>query len=205
MQRQSARPSPPSERAEDHSCDCTLRGVRGWAYTAYAERLGRCSGYPREGSIVSYNEQVGERLRSIRRQRGFSLQDVQRISEGEFKAAVLGAYERGERSLSVPRLHRLAGYYGVPVVQLLPPDPAAMVIDPDRETVTIDLGRLGTLEGPEGDMIERFLSSIQMERQDFNGKVLTVRHDDLRLLSRLIGESDEFTDRIDEVRISLRP
>jgi len=155
--------------------------------------------------MVSYNEQVGERLRSIRRQRGFSLQDVQRISEGEFKAAVLGAYERGERSLSVPRLHRLAGYYGVPVVQLLPPDPAAVVIDPEHESVTIDLERLGTLAGPEGDMIERFLSSIQMERQDFNGKVLTVRRDDLRLLSRLIGESDEFTDRIDEVRISLRP
>jgi transcriptional regulator with XRE-family HTH domain len=155
--------------------------------------------------IVSYNERVGERLRSIRRQRGFSLQDVQRVSEGEFKAAVLGAYERGERSLSVPRLHRLAGYYGVPVVQLLPPEPAAMVVDPERETVTIDLARLGELDGPEGDMIERFLASIQMERQDFNGKVLTVRRDDLRQLTRMIGENEEFTNRIDEVRISLRP
>jgi transcriptional regulator with XRE-family HTH domain len=154
---------------------------------------------------VSYNERVGQRLRSIRRQRGFSLQDVQRVSEGEFKAAVLGAYERGERSLSVPRLHRLAGYYGVPVVQLLPPEPSALVVDPDRDTVTIDLGLLGGLEGPEGDMIERFLSSIQMERQDFNGKVLTVRRDDLRLLSRLIGDDAGFTEQIDEVRISERP
>ena len=154
---------------------------------------------------MSYNERVGERLRSIRRQRGFSLQDVQRVSEGEFKAAVLGAYERGERSLSVPRLHRLAGYYGVPVVQLLPPEPAAMVVDPERESVTIDLARLGDLDGPEGDMIERFLASIQMERQDFNGKVLTVRRDDLRQLSRILGESEEFANRIDEVRISLRP
>lgn len=154
---------------------------------------------------MSYNERVGERLRSIRRQRGFSLQDVQRVSEGEFKAAVLGAYERGERSLSVPRLHRLAGYYGVPVVQLLPPEPAAMVVDPERETVTIDLARLGDLDGPEGDMIERFLASIQMERQDFNGKVLTVRRDDLRQLTRMIGENEEFTNRIDEVRISLLP
>ena len=142
---------------------------------------------------MSYNERVGERLRSIRRQRGFSRQDVQRVSEGEFKAAVLGAYERGERSLSVPRLHRLAGYYGVPVVQLLPPEPAAMVVDPERETVTIDLARLGDLDGPEGDMIERFLASIQMERQDFNGKVLTVRRDDLRQLTRMIGENEEFT------------
>jgi transcriptional regulator with XRE-family HTH domain len=155
--------------------------------------------------IVSYNERVGERLRSIRRQRGFSLQDVQRVSDGEFKAAVLGAYERGERSLSVPRLHRLAGYYGVPVVQLLPPEPSAMVVDPDRETVTIDLTRLGELDGPEGDMIERFLAAIQMERQDFNGKVLTVRRDDLRQLTRMIGENEEFSNRIDEVRISLRP
>ena len=154
---------------------------------------------------MSYNERVGERLRSIRRQRGYSLQDVQRVSEGEFKAAVLGAYERGERSLSVPRLHRLAGYYGVPVVQMLPPDPAAMVVDPDRETVTIDLTRLGELDGPEGDMIERFLASIQMERQDFNGKVLTVRREDLRQLTRMIGENEDLSSRIDEVRISLRP
>lgn len=154
---------------------------------------------------MSYNERVGERLRSIRRQRGYSLQDVQRVSEGEFKAAVLGAYERGERSLSVPRLHRLAGYYGVPVVQLLPPEPAAMVVDPDRESVTIDLTRLGELDGPEGDMIERFLASIQMERQDFNGKVLTVRREDLRQLTRMIGENEELSNRIDEVRISLRP
>ncbi len=154
---------------------------------------------------MSYNERVGERLRSIRRQRGYSLQDVQRVSEGEFKAAVLGAYERGERSLSVPRLHRLAGYYGVPVVQMLPPEPAAMVVDPDRETVTIDLTRLGELDGPEGDMIERFLASIQMERQDFNGKVLTVRREDLRQLTRMIGENEDLSSRIDEVRISLRP
>jgi hypothetical protein len=44
-----------------------------------------------------------------------------------------------------------------------------------------------------------------MERQDFNGKVLTVRRDDLHQLTRMIGENEEFTNRIDEVRISLRP
>ena len=56
------------------------------------------SDYKREGPVVNqegpsttYNEQVGARLRTIRKQRGLSLQDVQRLSEGEFKAAVLGA------------------------------------------------------------------------------------------------------------------
>ena len=55
------------------------------------------------------------------------------------------------------------------------------------------------------ELKDRFLASIQMERQDFNGKVLTVRRDDLRQLSRILGEDEEFANRIDEVRISLRP
>ncbi|MCL1692520.1 MAG: transcriptional regulator [Actinomycetia bacterium] len=154
--------------------------------------------------MASYNERVGERLRSIRRQRGFSLQDVQSASEGEFKAAVLGAYERGERSLSVPRLHRLAGYYGVPIIQLLPPEPSAGIVQQSGDKVTIDLGRLDQLEGPVGQILERFLASIQVERQDFNGKVLTVRADDLRLLSRLIGDGEALSERLEEVRVATR-
>ena len=35
---------------------------------------------------------------------------------------MLGAYERGERAISVPRLQRLARFYNVPVDQLLPAD-----------------------------------------------------------------------------------
>jgi transcriptional regulator with XRE-family HTH domain len=154
--------------------------------------------------MASYNERVGERLRSIRRQRGFSLQDVQSASEGEFKAAVLGAYERGERSLSVPRLHRLAGYYEVPVIQLLPPEPSAAIAQQSGDKVTIDLGRLDELDGPIGEILERFIASIQVERQDFNGKVLTVRADDLRLLSRLIGDGGALSERLEEVRVAIR-
>ena len=84
--------------------------------------------------MATYNEQVGKRLRSIRKQRGLSLQDVQRLSEQEFKAAVLGAYERGERSLSLPRLQRLAKFYGVPINQLLPQDETTEV--PGRSVPT---------------------------------------------------------------------
>lgn len=149
--------------------------------------------------MSTYNESVGRRLRSIRRQRGFSLQDVQTLSDGEFKAAVLGAYERGERSLSVPRLHRLASYYDVPIAQMLPPDarPAARTPSPDQ--ITIDLTRLDDIGGAESEVLERFLTAIQVERQDFNGRVLTVRRDDLRVLSRLIGSSSEFSAALAEV------
>src|SRR4029079_18152279 len=69
-----------------------------------------------------YARRVGERLRAIRRQKRLSLQDVEAKSALEFKASVLGAYERGERAISVPRLQRLARFYDVPVDQLLPAD-----------------------------------------------------------------------------------
>ena len=75
-----------------------------------------------EPQSTAYGRRVGERLRSIRRQKRLSLQDVEANSAQEFKASVLGAYERGERAISVPRLQRLARFYNVPVDQLLPAD-----------------------------------------------------------------------------------
>ena len=41
---------------------------------------------------IGYAIKVGARLRSIRRQKHLSLQDVEAASEHEFKASVLGAY-----------------------------------------------------------------------------------------------------------------
>ncbi len=142
--------------------------------------------------MPSYNELVGMRLRSIRSQRGMSLQDVQRMSEQEFKAAVLGAYERGERSLSVPRLRRLATFYGVPITQLLPQESDEQLPVPmSTGGMTIDLNRVEELTGEDAVVVERFLRGIQMMRQDFNGKVLTIRSNDLRTLSMLIDQSVE--------------
>jgi transcriptional regulator with XRE-family HTH domain len=141
----------------------------------------------------TYNELVGARLRSIRKQRGLSLQDVQRLSSGEFKAAVVGAYERGERSLSLPRLRRLADFFQVPITQFLPQEETGeRTMTPlPSGGVTIDLNRMERLTGTEADMFDRFLRSIQVMRQDFNGKVLTIRRDDLRLLALLLEQSEE--------------
>jgi transcriptional regulator with XRE-family HTH domain len=74
------------------------------------------------GAPDPYSRKVGERLRAIRRQKRLSLQEVEAKSNQEFKASVLGAYERGERAISVPRLQRLSRFYSVPVEQLLPVD-----------------------------------------------------------------------------------
>jgi len=139
---------------------------------------------------VEYNQRVGERLRSIRLQRGMSLQDVHRVTEGEFKAAVLGAYERGERSVSLPRLQRLASYYEVPVNQLLPDDNTVVAPSNGSEGVTIDLTRVEAIEGLTGEVIDRFLKKIQVQRQDFNGRVLTIRGSDVAMLAMLLDVTD---------------
>ena len=84
---------------------------------------------------ADYARLVGERLRAIRRQKRLSLQEAEELSNQEFKASVLGAYERGERAISVPRLHRLARVYQVPADQLLPRD----VDDPRADDGYVDL------------------------------------------------------------------
>ncbi len=139
---------------------------------------------------MEYSVRVGERLRAIRLQRGMSLQDVHRTTNGEFKAAVLGAYERGERSLSLPRLKRLSGYYEVPVSQLLPEEDTYEVIQVSEGGVTIDLRRVEGLDEVTGRVVERFLQRIQVQRQDFNGKVLTIRASDVAMLSMMLDVSD---------------
>jgi transcriptional regulator with XRE-family HTH domain len=155
---------------------------------------------------MTYNEEVGKRLRSIRKQRGLSLQDVQRVSDREFKAAVLGAYERGERSLSMPRLQRLATFFGVPVAQMLPQDEGGEGANQPRGSggLRIDLSKLDALAGPDAVVVERFLRAIQVMRQDFNGKVLTIRGDDLRTLAILLDESEEsFSTRLVELGVAI--
>src|SRR3984893_2652545 len=153
---------------------------------------------------VNYAGRVGERLRNVRKQQRLSLQAVEAASNQEFKASVLGAYERGERAISVPRLQRLAKFYNVPVDQLLPRDSGneptwgtreidlrdgtngTRPIDED-DRVSIDLTRLDALPGSEKDMLTRYLGMIQVQRQDFNGRVLTIRHEDLRAIACLFG------------------
>ncbi len=138
--------------------------------------------------------QVGERLRAIRRQKGLSLHDVEARSNHEFKASVLGAYERGERALSVPRLLRLAELYGVPPDQLLPRDLEIEIDLTDRgegEGFTLDLVRLNELHEGDAEALARYAATIQLQRQDFNGRMLTIRRDDVRVLAAVLGRSPE--------------
>jgi transcriptional regulator with XRE-family HTH domain len=152
----------------------------------------------------AYAGKVGTRLRAIRRQKRLSLQDVEAASTQEFKASVLGAYERGERAISVPRLQRLARFYRVPVDQLLPgddgpdfgprPGDGDLLIDLTAPrsssrvegSVKLDLAAMEHAEGTDAEMLARYLRMIQVQRGDFNGRVLTLRRDDLRAIACIL-------------------
>ena len=130
---------------------------------------------------MSYAREVGERLRRIRVDRGMSLQDVERTSEGHWKAAVVGSYERGDRNISATRLLELAEFYGVPPGDVLPGESPAQ-----RGTsvagAVFDLERLSGLDERWG-ALRRYCESIQLQRGDFNRRVLSLRADDLRSLA----------------------
>ncbi len=140
---------------------------------------------------------VGERLRAIRRQKGLSLHDVEARSGLEFKASVLGAYERGERAISVPRLLRLSEIYDVPADQLLPRETEVEINltassgGTAIDGFTIDLTRLSEVDDPDAATVNRYATSIQLQRQDFNGRMLTIRRDDLRVLAAALGRTAE--------------
>ena len=154
-----------------------------------------------EDQDMAYRSLVGERIRSIRKQKRLSLQEVEARSEAEFKASVLGAYERAERAISVPRLQRLANFYNVPVDQLLPGEDAFNElgggsqshedIDITERSLVIDLTKLSESKTPESVVINCYLKIIQVKRQDFNGRVLTIRRDDLQALAAIIGTTVE--------------
>ena len=154
-----------------------------------------------EDQDKAYRSLVGERIRSIRKQKRLALQEVEARSEAEFKASVLGAYERAERAISVPRLQRLAKFYNVLVVQLLLSEYSLYVFilythsqvdfDSTDRCIVIDLVKLGESKAPESAVIDRYLKIIQVKRQDFNGRVLTIRRDDLEAFAAIIGATLE--------------
>lgn len=127
---------------------------------------------------------VGQRLRAIRQAQALSLSDVEEQSGGRWSASAVGAYERGFRNLSLPRLKALADFYRVPVSVLLgETGPAGQPAD--RRKLVLDLEALREVDTAEP--VQRFIQSIIEARGDFNGKVLSLRSDDLKSLCVLCG------------------
>jgi transcriptional regulator with XRE-family HTH domain len=132
-------------------------------------------------------------------QQGLSLQGVELKSGGRWKAVVVGSYERGDRAITVQRLAELAAFYGVPVSEVLPDtEPGGTLTDPVPRLV-LDLERLAVLPPDRAAPLSRYAATIQSQRGDYNGKVLSIRTEDLRSLAVIYDETPgQFADRLIE-------
>ena len=135
-----------------------------------------------------YARALGARLRAIRTQQGLSLHGVEEKSQGRWKAVVVGSYERGDRAVTVHKLAELADFYGVPVSELLPSGSPSGAAEPPPRLV-LDLEALQSLPSEKAGPLARYAATIQSQRGDYNGRVLSVRQDDLRTLAVIYDES----------------
>jgi transcriptional regulator with XRE-family HTH domain len=148
-----------------------------------------------ENELSSFSVEVGQRLRAVRKLRQMSLDEVERASGGRWSASAIGAYERGFRNLSLPRLRELAEFYAVPMSVLLGEEAVESIERPAK--IVLDLNKLSVV--PEAEAIVRYARSIILERGDYNGRVLSIRRDDLRAICSLMQtDEQEALRRIDQ-------
>lgn len=141
-----------------------------------------------------YEEEVGSRLRAIRNQLGLTLRDVEERSEGKWKAVVVGSYERADRSVSLPKLHELADFYGVDVAELLPGGMSKVSNEPPP--LVIDLGGLRAVSTDRQLWpLVRFVADVRSRRGDRSSDRVTLRSADARALAILL---DVPTDGIED-------
>lgn len=133
--------------------------------------------------VDKFSAALGGRLRAARRQRGWSLSDVESITDGEFKASVVGAYERGERAISVQRLVRVAELYSMPPADLLPNTRAS-------STPLIDLDRISS---GTGDLAQKYVAAIHLLRSESPSP--EIRMSDQAILSSLLESQSTMVSR----------
>jgi transcriptional regulator with XRE-family HTH domain len=124
-----------------------------------------------------------DRLRIIRKSKGWSLQDVERHSNGKWKAVVIGSYERSDRSISLRKAISLMEFYQVPITELFP----EISREAKAKSISINLLNLTDAQNTHSESLRKFTKSIGDRRKDWNGKILTIRANDLQFLSLLLG------------------
>jgi len=130
-----------------------------------------------------------DKLRMIRKSKGWSLQDVERNSNGKWKAVVIGSYERSDRAISLRKAISLMEFYQVPISELFP----QITSEVRGRRISLDLTRLSENQGEIAERLMAFTRSISDRRKDWNGKLLTIRANDLQFLAIVLGLSESAT------------
>ena len=134
---------------------------------------------------------TSQKLREIRKSKGWSLQDVEKISKGKWKAVVIGSYERSDRAISLKKTIDLMNFYQVPISALFDEEIAPSWNADLLEPLILDqrLINKSTEENLEG--MKRLVSFITARRRDWNGEVLSLRSTDLQFISILLNKKPE--------------
>ena len=134
---------------------------------------------------------IGAALRAARRERRLSLAQVAVRSGNEFKASALGAYERGDRAISVSRLQRLARVYGIGVDALLPADaPDIDLVRLERQQLSglvLDVAMFRASDDEGAVAVMRFANVIRSARTLPTTSVIVVRRTDAALLATFLS------------------
>ena len=130
-----------------------------------------------------------QRLREIRKSKGWSLQDVEHHSNGKWKAVVIGSYERADRAISLKKAISLMQFYQVPITELFPEITTQLT----ARSVSVNLNKLAESSEAKSQILQRFTKSISNRRKDWNGQILTIRANDLQFLALQIEKSEADT------------
>ena len=123
--------------------------------------------------------------------------ESKRSPVARWKAVVVGSYERGDRAVTVQKLAELADFYGVPGLRAAArgrcrAEPAR----PDTEACDRP-GASCPLPKEKAGALARYAATIQSQRGDYNGKVLSIRQEDLRSLAVIYDKSpSELTEEL---------
>jgi transcriptional regulator with XRE-family HTH domain len=155
-------------------------------------------------------DEISAKLRAIRQSKSLSLSDVERLSNGEIKAVVLGSYERGARALSVKRAISIAELYRVPVAQLFSDEKPVEIFSTGKTVIDLRAINRRALDTTHTDnnryqLIARVAQRVVRSRQDWNGEVLSIRNSDLETISVLFDQQpSEVMSWLESERILLK-
>jgi len=131
---------------------------------------------------------VGRALRRARNTRGLTLHEVRRLSDGAFKPSAVGAYERGERQITVERFCDLSHVYGMSPDRLLL-GALATVWPESRASVVVHLDRLGPVEDGTRRAVADFVADIHKSRGEVGARTIVLRAADLDGLAVLCSRT----------------
>jgi transcriptional regulator with XRE-family HTH domain len=146
---------------------------------------------------IEQSERIRIRIRQLRRERGLTLRDFEEKSGGRIRAIVMGAYERGDRSMSLGKLIEISKVFGIELSHLIGSaeltQSSGTQSSGTQSSATpssryiFDLRVLNSLDdSPQKAILLRYLSRVAEQRGDWGGEVISLRQSDIESLSKVI-------------------